>query len=311
VDGAIAASAPILGVLYMDPPFNINSFQQIETQDATPYGGANAHCVPNVRNGFANILNRGASSDGRKKLSVDFRLCTPLQTVNDIYQLVWWLKNSWDFMAMGDYPYPSDYLTNGLSILPAYPVRVACNYLNMTNPDETTLNQAMREASAVFYNISGNLRCFDLNQDVNNETKMDGIYWDYLYCTHILLPTGQDGENDMFWNDPFDLEATVKDCYERWGVITRPEWISETYGGYNSLLYSSNILFSNGDLDPWSGAGVTKNVGETISSVIISGGAHHLDLMFSNPLDPPSVKLAREIEKGWIEKWISQKKTLN
>jgi len=73
------------------------------------------------------------------------------------------------------------------------------------------------------------------------------------------------------------------------------------------LLYSSNIVFSNGDLDPWSGGGVTHNVGKSITSLIIEGGAHHLDLMFSNPLDPPNVKVARQTERQWIEIWVNEK----
>lgn len=35
-------------------------------------------------------------------------------------------------------------------------------------------------------------------------------------------------------------------------------------------------------------------------------GAHHLDLMFSHPLDPPSVKAARATEEQHISRWIEQ-----
>lgn len=43
-----------------------------------------------------------------------------------------------------------------------------------------------------------------------------------------------------------------------------------------------------------------------MQAVIIPDGAHHLDLMFSNPLDPLTVKAARTIELDNIERWIEE-----
>ena len=35
-------------------------------------------------------------------------------------------------------------------------------------------------------------------------------------------------------------------------------------------------------------------------------GAHHLDLMFSNEADPPSVVEVRKQERAWMERWIKE-----
>jgi hypothetical protein len=35
------------------------------------------------------------------------------------------------FYMLGNYPYPTDYITNGGGELPAYPVRVACGFMNI------------------------------------------------------------------------------------------------------------------------------------------------------------------------------------
>ncbi len=37
-----------------------------------------------------------------------------------------------------------------------------------------------------------------------------------------------------------------------------------------------------------------------------SQGAHHLDLMFANKDDPPSVVKVRQRERAWIKTWIQQ-----
>ena len=49
-----------------------------------------------------------------------------------------------------------------------------------------------------------------------------------------------------------------------------------------------------------------KNISDSLVAVIIPEGAHHIDLMFSNELDPPSVKQARAFQLDNIRKWIAE-----
>ena len=77
------------------------------------------------------------------------------------------------------------------------------------------------------------------------------------------------------------------------------------YGG-KDITSASNIVFSNGLLDPWSSAGVLQNLSDTLLAVIIDLGGHHLDLFFPTKNDPESVIKAREIEEQEIRKWIGQ-----
>eukprot|EP00026_Physarum_polycephalum_P004134 Phypoly_transcript_04151.p1 GENE.Phypoly_transcript_04151~~Phypoly_transcript_04151.p1 ORF type:complete len:525 (-),score=61.50 Phypoly_transcript_04151:200-1774(-) len=306
IDGAIAGSAPILAFLYLEPPYNVDAFQIIETQDASPAQGSSAQCVPNVRATFSDILKYGTTDSGRKDISAGFNLCSPLQTESDAYNLVNWVKSAWDFMTMGNYPYPSDYITNGNGVLPANPVHVACDFLNITSNSSQELFSAMREAVGVFYNVSGAMTCYDINGSVNNQTLLDGLYWDYLACTEIFIPAGQNGVTDMFWSQPFNLDAEVEACKEQWGVNPRVNWIPETYGGYTALHAASNIFFSNGVLDPWHGGGVLQNMSATVNVALMNGAAHHMDLMFPNPLDPPDVVATRLVEKAHIQAWIQE-----
>ncbi|TMS07490.1 Lysosomal Pro-X carboxypeptidase [Larimichthys crocea] len=77
------------------------------------------------------------------------------------------------------------------------------------------------------------------------------------------------------------------------------------YGG-KDITSHSNIIFSNGGLDPWSAGGVTYNISSSLVSIVIPDGAHHLDLRYSNAHDPASVRAARALEVKYFRDWIKQ-----
>lgn len=58
-------------------------------------------------------------------------------------------------------------------------------------------------------------------------------------------------------------------------------------------MHASNIIFSNGDLDPWRAGGVLTDVNPNVVVRMIKGGAHHLDLREPNDADPADLTAAR------------------
>jgi lysosomal Pro-X carboxypeptidase len=95
---------------------------------------------------------------------------------------------------------------------------------------------------------------------------------------------------------------------DKYGVSQRRGWIEQQYGGIEGLKASSNIILSNGGMDPWSSGGVLKSVSDTVVAFWIPEGAHHLDLFFSHPDDPLSVRRVRAAEVALIKEWVSQGK---
>ena len=62
---------------------------------------------------------------------------------------------------------------------------------------------------------------------------------------------------DMFWDQPFDAAAMKQWCWDTWRVVPRPLWAQINWGGRH-IETASNIVFSNGRLDPWSSGGVLE-----------------------------------------------------
>ena len=49
-----------------------------------------------------------------------------------------------------------------------------------------------------------------------------------------------------------------------------------------------------------------RNLSASVVAVLIPEGAHHLDLMFANPLDPPSVVAARATQRTHMRAWVAE-----
>uniref|UniRef100_A0A8D0BQC7 Lysosomal Pro-X carboxypeptidase n=1 Tax=Salvator merianae TaxID=96440 RepID=A0A8D0BQC7_SALMN len=293
VIGALAASAPIWQFENLVP---CGTFYRIVTEDFRKSGDC---CSQSIRNSWAAINRLASSKEGLKWLSSAFHLCSPLKTLEDAAVFKAWLSETWVNLAMVDYPYKADFLEP----LPAWPIEVACKYLKYSKLPDKLLLQNIFQAVNIYYNYTGSTSCFNLSQTATKSLGLQG--WSYQACTEMVMPLCSDGISDMFEPQKWDLHAYSEECFNTWGVKPRALWIPTLYGGKNISAHS-NIIFSNGGLDPWSGGGVTHNITDTLVAVVIPEGAHHLDLRSNSPFDPSSVLQARLLEVHYMKLWIQQ-----
>jgi pimeloyl-ACP methyl ester carboxylesterase len=160
-------------------------------------------------------------------------------------------------------------------------------------------------------------------------TEARGLGQDFFWPPS--LPRGVNTYADMVQNvtqspcaDPRGIFGYSKEPYELWSTRLY------THFGGSRMNGHSNIVFSNGLLDPWSAGGVypshtqpnpdqsmslwlyadeamVQNVTENdVISLVIPFGGHHTDLMYQNPLDPACASEARSIEERYVAKWIHQ-----
>ncbi|CAH2001817.1 unnamed protein product [Acanthoscelides obtectus] len=292
VCGAVAASAPIW---YFSNQVPCEKFYQKVTDVFETYGGD--ECVDVIKMSWKIIRNLTKEEKGRLTLSKSWSLCHNISST-EIDKLVDWLSDIYVNLAMANYPYPSKFLQP----LPAFPVRVFCNKLYGANTNDTrTLLEVLNQAFQIYTNYSGQLKCHDVNSSADDSRKRA---WRYQVCTELVMPLCST-DADMFENAKWDLKRYSEKCYRDVGVWPwRPDWIVQEYGGKN-LRYFSNIVFSNGLMDPWSVGGVLANVSSNILAVTIPRAAHHVDLRDSDLADDNFVVQARKFHIRAIRKFLN------
>lgn len=291
VVGALAASAPIWHFENMVP---CGVFLNIVTKDFKKSG---SNCSESIHMSWNAINRLRNTSTGLNWLSATFHLCSPLKDSNDVEHLKDWLSETWINLAMANYPYESNFLQP----LPAWPVKEVCKNLKNSNINDKQLLKNLYQALNVYYNYSGQAKCMNLSETTTSSLGSQG--WSYQACTEMVMPFCSNGVDDMFEPHTWNLKAFSDACFKQWHVRPRPSWIPTLYGGKN-ISSHTNIIFSNGELDPWIGGGVTKDITNTLVAVVIPEGAHHLDLRAKNPFDPVSVLLARSLEVKYMKRWI-------
>jgi lysosomal Pro-X carboxypeptidase len=161
----------------------------------------------------------------------------------------------------------------------------------ITEREDSVLN-ALHDSTNVYFNYTGAYPCTNLS-DWEGTGNLDGFGWNILACNQLFMPTGF-GEDSMFIPLKIDYASYTKMCQDNYGLTPQYNWALDYFGGYNidkDFLSVTNIVWSNGELDPWRAGGLNKNVSADGSSIAlyIEGGAHHLDLRPPNDLDPPLV----------------------
>lgn len=71
------------------------------------------------------------------------------------------------------------------------------------------------------------------------------------------------------------------------------------------FLAHTNIVWVNGEFDPWHGGGVNTNITSGTTAIFVKHSAHHYDLRMPNDLDTPQIREARFIEEMHLKTWIS------
>ena len=164
---------------------------------------------------------------------------------------------------------------------------------------------ALQRAANVFYNYTGSNVCLNISE--SQAGGLDDNGWEVQTCNEFPMPMGDDPSQSCFTWVNWDKDAFTSHCQSKYGMTPKYNWALDYFGGRNpakDFASSSNIIFSNGELDPWHAGGILEDVFDNNEVIYIKNSAHHLDLREPNEADPASVTEARNKERQLIKKWI-------
>eukprot|EP01102_Stenamoeba_stenopodia_P005419 TRINITY_DN1604_c0_g1_i1.p1 TRINITY_DN1604_c0_g1~~TRINITY_DN1604_c0_g1_i1.p1 ORF type:complete len:506 (-),score=118.22 TRINITY_DN1604_c0_g1_i1:26-1468(-) len=246
-------------------------------------------CVNAVRQASEQIsalLDLG--SDGLTQLSAAFNACKVIEE-DDVYNFLNDIINT-----VGG----SDQMSNP----PRYLLNETCNIL--TSSDNYLANFAAAYqfnvenplgASSGLYAPPPNCNDFSLKgfMDAMNNKTVGNLDRSWYWQTCIEFGWYQASYPPTSAFPPLAVEPQVEYCQQFFdlnGIQPDTNWTNTYYGGYN--LQATNVLFTNGLLDPWHLMSITHDLPSGVQAVTYEAG-HCGTMIRPSDLDPVSLTQAR------------------
>nr|XP_031543867.1 thymus-specific serine protease [Vicugna pacos] len=130
--------------------------------------------------------------------------------------------------------------------------------------------------------------------------------WLYQTCTEFGYYVTCEDPGCPFSQLPA-LPSQLDLCEQVFGLSTSSiaKAVAQTnsyYGGQTPG--ATQVLFVNGDTDPWHVLSVTQALGPSEAALLIPNASHCLDMAPERPSDPPSLRLARQNIFQQLQTWL-------
>lgn len=292
IQGALASSAPI----YAKADFY--EYYEVVTKSLGKYS---EKCVEDVKIAFDSVEELLITRDGPEKLKLYFNLCNVpnVRYPRDLGYLMDTLAEV--FAATVQY----DNVENGQTKIAAL-----CN--NMT---ALHLGSPLQRLAHV---VSKSDKCLDVNYD-NFVKKYRNISWDssaaedirqWYHQTCTEYGYYQTSSNKSIFGTLFPLSYYINMCKDLYDdpyndniLNSRVRRTNIMYGG--QLPDLTNVIFTNGDIDPWHSLSVLKDLNAFSPAIVIKGSSHCRDIYSDEVTDIEDLKKARVRIRDIIGKWIS------
>jgi len=291
--GSVASSAPVQATADM--------FQYLEVVDRSLANFTGPKCDQLIQQATNQIENLLQTSSGKKQVERNFKTCAPLAGPKDIATLMSNLMGNWmgtvQYNDENENPIDINYLCNIMTGAD----NAMDGYIQVNNAMLQAQGQSCQDVSYTDMVMQMNSTAIDNNGGV-------GIrQWVYQTCFEFGYFQTTDGANQPFGN-LVPLSYYTDLCRDVYGLEFVPSRIDDTntyYGGHSIPANGpTNILFVNGEIDPWHSLGITWDISPTLLHILIDDTAHCANVLPNDPSDPADLRAARQLTSKIIGTWL-------
>eukprot|EP01132_Coremiostelium_polycephalum_P007631 gene7631-9388_t len=287
VDITIASSAPV------NAQTDFSQYLEV-VQNSLLTAPNGQECVQNIAQATAKIqsLLQQTNYGGINDL---FNLCPPLQSQNDVANFMLGLAGNFMGVVQYNAEEPGVPTINDLCSAMTANNDPLTNYLNVWN----------QFAGGECVDVSYESMINEMTNITNDANAIGGRMWFWQTCTEFGYFQTTDSPNQPF-GDLVSLQFNTQQCSDVFGFTQLPntEWTATCYGGLTPKV--ENILYVNGNIDPWHALGITSNAPNGSEVLIVNGGAHCSDMMVPSSVSPPGLVPAQQVIQNYLAEKLAQ-----
>ncbi|XP_026739316.1 putative serine protease K12H4.7 [Trichoplusia ni] len=283
VDAAIASSAPVLAKK------DFYEYLENVSEDFEQHGTPG--CFEKIKEIFNRYDELFKTSAGIEQLKEEEQICESTDMNKSENKQLFFLDKTSEFMYEAQYGSPES-------------IKGFCE--DLTNTSKVF---SAKDDDSDLWNEKNNCFDYDFDDMIENMRQVDWIMaWTYQTCTEFGYFPTTNSDNQPFTNNVFvDLfyslcTKTYGDDFDEKRIDEGIERANNMYGGLKPNV--TQVVFVNGDLDPYHKLGVLEDVSYEAPAKIIPLSSHCRDLFSDRAKDPEELKEARKYIKYLIKRWI-------
>ncbi|CAH2102188.1 unnamed protein product [Euphydryas editha] len=286
VDAALASSAPVLA--------KKDFYEYLEKVNDNYEQYGTSECLDNIRNTFERYDRLLQSSEGINLLKEEENICQDCDLTVLKNRQVFFSEKVSKFMIYSQYGNTKN-------------IKEHCKKLNTSLKlqilDKTSKpNFWVARKGCYYYDFD---KMIEEYKDKENEWV---IAWIYQTCTEFGYFQTTSSKSQPFTNN-IGLNFYIEMCSVLFGTDFDEKRVDSGirdtnvfYGGRTPNV--TKVVFTNGDLDPWSTLGVLEDLSYNAPAVVIPRSSHCRDLFSNRENDIEELKEARIHIKYLIKNWI-------